>query len=248
MQNRLLICLLNLSAFRDVLVEYYHSIGTDGGVEEQAKLRNKVKELLVGMGMSLEELAEEEHQAAAASTGVAEETVLQSEPPKGPISDHGRADVEIQHQGNGTKSGGTDASMPPPPSAPPTHSSHSSKGAEDDDMDMDLEDGVRARDGRRDDDRERHSLKNERGSRDERDVGRDERKRQRSRSPPPSRDREKERDRPRHEDVRWAIAICTPSHNDLNYKGLIDDEGPHIILVITLPSHFPQGQLQARTG
>ena len=150
-------CLPSFLASRDVLIEYYHSIGTDGGVEEQTKLRSKVKELLVGMGMSLEELAEEE-QAAVPS-----EVAVPSREPHGEPASDPASDNDARHQGrNGKEAGEADAasasllSPPPPPPLPPSSSelaSRSVKGARaaaaDDDVDMDVDDSVRGRgDGR----------------------------------------------------------------------------------------------------
>ena len=86
--------MLTLLAFRDVLIEYYHSIGTDGGLEEQTKLRNKVKELLVGMGLRLEELAEEEPQAAAATAEVAGGAVQPPRAPTGGPRSYPRTDCD----------------------------------------------------------------------------------------------------------------------------------------------------------
>ncbi|KAG1678261.1 hypothetical protein FOA52_013881 [Chlamydomonas sp. UWO 241] len=44
-----------LQLIKDVLLEYYEVIGTEGGVDEQGRLRGKVRELLSGMGMPMED-------------------------------------------------------------------------------------------------------------------------------------------------------------------------------------------------
>ncbi|GAX82009.1 hypothetical protein CEUSTIGMA_g9437.t1 [Chlamydomonas eustigma] len=45
-----------LANIKDVLLEYYRTIGMEGGLEEQQRVRSKVKELLSGMGMPQGEL------------------------------------------------------------------------------------------------------------------------------------------------------------------------------------------------
>ena len=106
-----------------MLIEYYRNIGTDGGVEEQRKQRSRVKELLTGLGMSLEELEEGEEAAVEGEVGGA---------------DAGRAEKQLppaaeKAQGLEDEDGGGQA-PPLPPSLPP---SKPPKGSVDVDMEVD---------------------------------------------------------------------------------------------------------------
>lgn len=111
---------------RDVLVEYFRNIGTDGGVEEQKKQRAKVKELLIGLGLSLEDLEED-----------GEEEAGPSDEGKAPIAAEGAEERKAVET-----AGSSMAPLPPqPPSSIPLK--QAKHVVDHDDMDMDADEGIR---------------------------------------------------------------------------------------------------------
>eukprot|EP00955_Chlamydomonas_euryale_P051772 354954-Chlamydomonas_euryale.AAC.8 len=191
LRRRLLVLLhqrgATLSHVRDVLVEYHGNIGTEGGEDEQARLREKVRGLLVALGMPLEDDDDGGYAAGegggdangrAGANGAAPPPLPPVDAPPLPADDS-----DVREGGTERRAGHSEREAHTPE---PVSTRGGGGGG-----------GLSAKDRGHDRDRDRDRER-------ERDRGRDERKRARSRS------REREPDRHRRDD-RWArvsAAIC----------------------------------------
>ncbi len=99
-----------------MLLEYYNSIGTEGGEDEAARQRALVRGLLVGLGAELEE---EVVEAANAQQ-------QQQHGGRGDAGAKGRGgqeedgmDMEVDGEGEGAEEGEARPPMPPPPPPAP---------------------------------------------------------------------------------------------------------------------------------
>ncbi|KAG2427002.1 hypothetical protein HXX76_012786 [Chlamydomonas incerta] len=106
-----------LAPVREVLLEYYNSIGTEGGAEEAARARAHVRGLLEALGAELEEDGDEGVAVAAAGQpGGGADMAVEGEPGKDKRSST-QATVGTAPSGRPSEAARRDAELMPPPGA-----------------------------------------------------------------------------------------------------------------------------------